>query len=299
MDDGADHGLDDEELRELLLDRCQDGLVSARQLRALGAAPHEIKRLVRRGDLVAVHRGVYVNHHGPLTWKQRAWAAVLVHRPAALTRESALPHPPDEAPIQVAIAAGRTVRRVAGVDAHRTAGFDGRVHWRKSPPRVLLEHAVIDLATDRIGDLAAAFTLVADACRSRLTTPTAVEKTLAERSWVVGRELLSDLLADLRTGACSVLEREWLRLEQVHGLPTGVRRQRAADSTRVSYRDVTYEAFRMIVELDGRAYHDTAASYDRDAGRDLDAAVGSDHLTARGWDGTITDCPGCPGPKDT
>lgn len=314
--------MDDAGLRDLL-DRRQDGVISARQLKALGAAPHEIKRLVRRRDLVAVHRGVYVNHNGPLTWKQRAWVAVLVHWPAALTRESAMPHPGDKAPIQVAIETTRTVRGVDGIDAHRTADLEDRVQWNKSPPRVLLEHAVIDLASDRLDDPAAAFTVIADACQTRLTTPEAIERTLAARSRVGGRELLGDLLADLRTGACSVLEREWLRLEQVHGLPTGRRQERVTGGTRTVYRDVTYEAFQLIVELDGRAFHDDAGSYDRDAERDLDAVVDSDQLTvrltygqvfrtgcatvrkigallaARGWAGAIAACPDCPACPDS
>ena len=56
-------GFDTEEL-EHLLTRVQDGVVSRRQLRELGARDHDIVRLVRRRDLVAVHPGVYVAHTG-------------------------------------------------------------------------------------------------------------------------------------------------------------------------------------------------------------------------------------------
>ena len=35
-----------------------------------------------------MHNGVYVDHTGPLTWLQRAWAGVLAVWPAALTAES-------------------------------------------------------------------------------------------------------------------------------------------------------------------------------------------------------------------
>lgn len=83
--------------------RDQDGVISRAQLGALGAAPHDVRRLLRRRELVLVHPGVYVDHTGPLTWQQRAQAAVLAHWPAALTRESALPSPPPAAPIQVAV----------------------------------------------------------------------------------------------------------------------------------------------------------------------------------------------------
>jgi hypothetical protein len=116
----APDGLDEEGL-EHLLTWVQDGVVARWQLLELGACRHDIRRMLRRRDLTVVHPGVYVNHTGPLTWEQRAWAAVLVHWPAALARESALPRPPSQAPIQVAIDVRRTVRRVDGVVAHRTA----------------------------------------------------------------------------------------------------------------------------------------------------------------------------------
>ena len=66
--------------------------------------------MLRRGELFRVHPGVYVNHNGPLTWDQRAWAAVHAHWPAALARQSALPSPPEDGPIHVAIDRKRTVQ---------------------------------------------------------------------------------------------------------------------------------------------------------------------------------------------
>jgi hypothetical protein len=75
-----------EELREL-----QDGLVSRRQALGAGMTRVEVARLLRRGDWVAVHEGVYVGHNGPLGWHERAWAAVLWGEPAALTLGSAVP----------------------------------------------------------------------------------------------------------------------------------------------------------------------------------------------------------------
>ena len=71
--------------------RHQDGLVSRRQALGHGLSVTDIKRLVRRREWVAVSPGVYVNHTGALTWRQRAWAAVLAAGPgAALCLGSAL-----------------------------------------------------------------------------------------------------------------------------------------------------------------------------------------------------------------
>src|SRR6478735_11003645 len=76
------------DLEELL--HLQSGVVARRQLLASGALPHDIARLVRRRSLTRVHPGVYVDHTGAPTWRQRAWAACLYHWPAALAGPSAL-----------------------------------------------------------------------------------------------------------------------------------------------------------------------------------------------------------------
>ena len=47
----------------------------------------DLARLLR--ELVEVLRGVYVEHTGPPSWQQRAWAAVLRAWPAALADQSA------------------------------------------------------------------------------------------------------------------------------------------------------------------------------------------------------------------
>lgn len=72
-----------------LLDR-QDGAIARRQALAAGLEATAVKRLVRRREWVAVHPGVYVAHTGPLTWRQRAWSAVLACWPAVLDGRSAL-----------------------------------------------------------------------------------------------------------------------------------------------------------------------------------------------------------------
>ena len=122
--------------------------------------------------------------------------------------------------------------------------------------------------------------------------------------------------------ATSVLEREYLRPERLHGLPSGgpdVARQRPVrDGTRSRYQDVRYEGYDVTVELDGRAFHDNAADRDGDAERDLDHVLVTDGPTIRltygqvfrrgcttlgkialllgrrGWDGSFRRCPSCP-----
>jgi len=73
---------------DLLVD--QDGVISRRQVVGNGLDDNFIERNVRRRKWARVHRGVYVNHTGPPTWMQRAWAAVLFHWPAVLSHECAV-----------------------------------------------------------------------------------------------------------------------------------------------------------------------------------------------------------------
>lgn len=306
---------DDRDLRDLLEWR-QSGTVRRRQVLDLGGSDDDIARLVRRRELTIVLPGVYVDHTGPLTWDQRAWCAVHVHWPASLTGLSALPDPP-RGVVHVAIDDRRSVRRLAGIVAHRTSDFEARTDWMKSPPRIALEHALIDLASSARTD--EAFALLARTIHSRETWPGRIRETLAARPRVRQRALLLGLLDDLEVGASSVLERGYLHdVERRHGLPAGRRQRRFRELTSRGYRDVDYEDYRLKVELDGRAFHDTVAAWNADHDRDLDAAVADDARTVRlgyaqvfggacvtasriatllqrgGWDGTPVRCSDCP-----
>jgi hypothetical protein len=309
-------GLDIDGLEHLLI-RVQDGVVSRRQLRELGACDHDIARMVRRRDLVAAHPGVYVAHTGELTWVERAWVAVLGCWPAALSHQSALPNSPSDGLIHVAIHHRRSVRAPARVVVHRMADFDERTNWMLSPPRVRLEHTAVDVALTK-ASVVDKFRVLADACQTRETTAGAILDALTSRRRVADRSLLVELLEDLATGACSVLEREYLRLERAHGLPDARRQLADRLAGRTVHRDVAYADFGVTVELDGMAFHDNARARDDDAERDLDTLVAADSITVRltyrqvfdrgcetiakiaallrrrGWPGPFAPCPDCP-----
>ncbi|SDS37052.1 hypothetical protein SAMN04488570_1731 [Nocardioides scoriae] len=269
----------------------QDGVVTREQLRALGAGEHDIRRWLRRRDLVVVHPGVYVDHTGPLTWRQRAWAATLAVGPAALHGVSALraahgvvrPGGREDGPIHVAVEHDRRVRPPEGVVLHRTRGLGGRVRWSASPPCVRPEEAVLDVAAEARDDHTAVAVL-ADAVQSRVTTTSRLQQALAGRPRMARRHFVGEVLADVGTGACSVLERAYLvDVERAHRLPRGDR-QAPTVVGRPGARDVTYRTRGLVVELDGRLGHSTAADRDRDLQRDLDAAACADLRTVRlGW----------------
>jgi len=306
----------------------QDGVISRRQALATGLPPHAIARLVRRREWVKVHPGVYVDHTGPLSWRQRAWAAVLACWPAALDGVSSLRahegpgrRGHDDAAIEVMVAHTRRIEEPDGVHVRRSRRFDEQVRWNLSPPRMRYDDTIIDLAdtATRELDMIAA---LADACGGRRTTAARLRARIDEIPRLHRRELLVGVLDDVDGGTCSVLEHRYLTdVERPHGLPRGVRQDRVVRSGRPMMRDVVYRGPRgswiQIVELDGRLGHDRAAARDRDLERDLDAAIESEHtvrigygqvfdrpcitagkldqlLHRRGWTGHLLRCPNCP-----
>lgn len=298
----------------------QDGVISRRQLLACGLADHDVRRLVRRRDLTPLRRGVHVVHTGEPTWRQRAWAAVLHAHPAALWGPSALaveyarPLPPP-GPLHVAVDELRRVDPVEGVVLHRVSRLAERARLRASPPRMKVEHAVLDTAGSARGELDRV-AVVTDALQARLVTVGRLQAALEDRPRMRHRGVLRHLLQDLEAGTDSVLEHGYLvRVERAHGLPCGQRQSRIVGQ--VERRDVLYDEGRVVVELDGRAFHSLAKERYADLERDVTAALAGFHsvrlgwgqvfhtpcrtaahlvelLRLRGWTGMPRRCPACP-----
>jgi very-short-patch-repair endonuclease len=251
--------------------REQEGVISRRQALDAGMQQHQIRRLLRRNEWACVHAGVYVDHTGPLAWPQRAWAAVLYAAPAALCLQSALS---DEGMlIHVAVARHRAMlAEPEGVRIHHLTHFEDRVLWNVGPPRMRYEEAALDVACCAKPDLDA-IAVLAEACQSRRTTARRLLRILDDRQRVRRRRWLRTVLVDISEGTCSVLEHGYLRrVERAHGLPKATRQKRANSSVGVSYRDTEYGQ-RLVIELDGRMFHDSASARNKDFERDLDAAV--------------------------
>lgn len=260
-----------------LLHRQRD-VVSRRQLLEAGLEAHDVRRLLR-GSLTVVHPGVYVAHTGPLTWRQRAWAAVLHAWPAALQGESAARacegrgdvERVDDDVIHVMIGQHRTLDAPAGVRHHRRTHLGRQTQGNASPPRQRYPDALLDLAVATPGATARVAAL-ARGLQRRKVSAEQLRRALSGRGRVPDRAWIAALLDDFANGACSVLEHGYVDLvERPHGLPPSRRQARAVTSQGVVYRDAEYDG--LVVELDGRAFHDTAARRDADMERDLDAAV--------------------------
>ncbi|WP_052693188.1 type IV toxin-antitoxin system AbiEi family antitoxin domain-containing protein [Nocardioides luteus] len=130
--------------------RMQNGVATYAQLTAGGLSRIDIERAVRRNELRRVHPRVYIDHTGPLTWEQRAWAAVLYADPAVLCRESLeAPRGRDDGrPIHVAIDHSRKVMPQPGVVVHRMRGLALKAYGG-TPPRLRVEDNALAMATRR------------------------------------------------------------------------------------------------------------------------------------------------------
>ncbi len=281
--------------------RDQAGAISRRQVLECGGTDNDIERMVRRNRWARVHTGVFVNHTGPLTWIQRAWAACPAHAPAALAGQSALRarrlgssgsslHEVSDDEITIAVAGHRRVSPGAGVRVVHLRHFESLTQLHLSPPVVRLEHALLDVAARERTD-AGAVAVLGDACQLGRTTPERLVAALDARPRLPRRALLRMILDDVISGARSALERNYLvNVERPHGLPTGRRQRRVTAGRTVAYRDVEYLGLATVIELDGRLGHERARDRWADADRDLASTLAGDVTVRLGWAQVLEPC---------
>jgi len=305
--------------------RSQDGVIARPQALAAGITDVDIARKLRRREWGRAHPGVFVDHTGPLTWRQRAWAAVLFYWPAALAGESALAiqklrgyEPKAGSPIEISVGRDRRVVRRLGIVVRQHVRSETLCLMDLDPPRQRLEHALLDVASRKRG-LDQSVGVLADAVQQGRVTPRRLLEALSERPRLRHRAILRMVLIDVQSGVHSVLEHRYLKdVERAHRLPSGDRQRRVDSDGSVTYRDVDYAEFRTTVELDGRIGHSEVADQWADLERDivtitsggltvragwihvLDpcrfAVAVSTVLKAQGWTGTLTPCsPNCRG----
>ena len=264
----------------IALATAQFGVVSANQTEMLGLSRHSRQRLLVSGQWRRLEGTVYVVHPLAVDWSGLAWAGLLLGGPdarlgglAAAYLHGIAAEPPEQIDVLVP-ARGRTrnlwpwafIRERPGSRSPRSPGV---------PPRVTVEDAVLDLCDGADADAVVGW--VTQAVGSRRTSAPVLARALATRSRFTGRRFLREVLGDVGGGAHSALELRYLReVERPHGLPEG-RRQHGSGARHV--RDVVYEEFGLVVELDGRLGHEGMGRF-RDMNRDNLAAV-SGELTLR------------------
>jgi hypothetical protein len=275
---------------------CQAGIVTRRQALGHGLSRHTISSYLNGGrwQTLYPHRGVYSTFTGPLQRVAELWAAVLAcgtgamfsHHTAAelwgiTERPSSLIH--------VTKPHRDSIEGPRGVRIHYSTRAEQIRHPAASPPRTRLEETIIEL-TQISHDLDEAAAWISRACGSRLTTPSRLAVALNERKKLSWRDELTDMVTEAAEGSHSLLESRYLRrVERAHGLPRGLRQLRRVENSASRYDDVTYEAYRTIVHLDGRTGHHHEDAF-RDMRRD-NASAERENVPLRYGYGDVTHRP--------
>lgn len=290
----VDSGVEDEwdhERARLRLEsqrRMQDGVLTHVQLTAAGATRANLVTMQRRKQLHRVHPRIYVDHTGPLTWHQRAWAAVLYAAPAYLCGQNAEPPRTEQLarpgvvpdPIHVAIDQSRRVKAQSGIVIHRITNLESHAYGG-TPPRLKLEDNALVMAHEARSEIDAVACLAQVAGRSYVT-PATLRAALGRFPSLRRRAWIATIIDDLESGSHSVLEHGYLtKVERAHGLPRAERQAPRTTPSGSQFRDVEYAAYGLVVELDGALGHDSWRDQARDADRALDDLATSGTVTAR------------------
>ena len=246
----------------------QHGVVCRRQLLALGLGPSAVDRWLAGGALHRMHAGVYAVGHRAIGPHGRWMAAVLACGPdAVLSHASAAAlwglRPTGRAAVDVT-APGRSRHGRAGIAVHRVRRLDPADRAeREAIPVTTVARVLLDLA-GVLGPRELERALEA-AERLRLLDVGALEATIRRSP---GRRLgrLATAIAEEREPppVRSELERRFLDVCEDAGLPPPAVNA-MVEGLEV---DAVWRGSRLVVELDGHAFHGTRAAFERDRERD-------------------------------
>jgi hypothetical protein len=264
----------------LRLAALQSSLVTREQALGFGLSQESLSRLVNSGQWLRISPGLFTTIPVTPSWEALAWGGTLLGGPHArlgpegsgylygLVRKPPRPIDvlvPAVSPVRVQ-GPWRFIRERDGVRPGRSPG---------APPRLTPECAVLDLAGQRpAGEVVG---LVTKAVQKGITTPDRLRSLLDSRARQRHRQLIVGMLTEVAAGVESFLEMQYLRtVERPHGLPGGSRQ----GVRPLPYeRDVRYDRYGIIVELDGRLGHEAEGRF-RDMNRDNRHAL-LDELTLR------------------
>lgn len=274
------------ERRWLAIAADQAGAVARAQMLGVGGSESTITRRVADGRLLPELPGVYVVAGAPATVAQRRWVALLGVGPAAvLSFETAgrihrVTGVSDRGPTIVTVPHSGW-QRLPGVVVHQISDLtDEHVVRIDGFPVTSLERTIVDLAAVwRRGRLRIA---VEDAVASKRTTDARIGDCLRSvaRRGKPGVRNLAAVLDDRGPGKAtptSQLERDFLVLVRRSPMeePLSQYPMPRDDGVR-NLADFAWPEIKLIVEVDGRRWHQRLADMKKDRDRDLKAA-------AAGW----------------
>jgi very-short-patch-repair endonuclease len=261
----------------------QRNVITLDQLAALGIGRNAIEHRLTSGRWQRLHKGVYLIGPAPPTLSARAWAAVfscgdgsvLSHRTAA-AMWSLLPALET---LHISVA-GRNPGLRRGVTVHRVAELPGdEITARGDLPLTTPARTICDLAaTEPLRDVESA---LAEARIHRLATDPQINAVIQR--------------APTRPGAATI--RKLLEAESEAGYTRSRAERRLRDLIRAAdldtplfnepilgyVVDAVWPDQRLIVEVDGYAYHSHRAAFERDRRRDQKLAAAGYRVIRITW----------------
>ncbi|MFV0532767.1 MAG: type IV toxin-antitoxin system AbiEi family antitoxin domain-containing protein [Cumulibacter sp.] len=242
----------------------QQNVVTAAQLSTIGIPRSRVRWLVHSGNWQRLGSGIYYCGRGEPPWLAAVWAATLIGGPnsviggtAAAHLHGLQPEPPDG--IRIFTGQQRQVKSRNGVRFVRSVLLR-RTQTIADLRCTTVPETILDCASELPGEELEA--LIGRAFGRRMCNRRALHDALSRRRGVEHRQLLAAASADAEAGAHSLLELTYLRkVERAHGLH-GPERQIRVGPAR-AWVDVHYVQYRVIIELDGQAFHEGAPFRDR------------------------------------
>lgn len=259
----------------------QHGVVDHQQLLRIGLSRSAIKRLVAAGWLVPVHRGVYAVGRRRLDATGRRMAAVLAAGSGAvLSHRSAAAHwgiRGTEGPPRIDVTVPRQRRSRPGIRAHRALLPPDEITRFRGIPITTIPRTLLDLAaTAQRHDVER---VINQAEVLRLGDALPLDALIARYPRRPGSPLVRAILGDGRLDVGvprNVFEAAFQDFLRAAGLPSAEMNAHIDVGDRLIEVDCVWREHRLVVELDGRAVHATAAAFEADRARDR-------ALVAAGW----------------
>lgn len=264
----------------------QHGAVSRSQLLADGCSSSAIDRMVASGRLSLVLPGVYVVPGSPDTVARRRWLALLAIGPAAVlsfetaARINGLATVGDRGPTIVTVPHSGW-QRLPGIRVHQISDLASlHVVEFEGMPVTDVPRTIVDLSA--IWRRARMNIVVERAVDGHLTSDAAIGTCLQSvaRRGKPGVRLLTAILDDRGPGnvpPMSELERAFAQMIRSSPIPEPIRQYLLPRDDGVrNLTDAAWPAVKLIVEVDGRRWHQRLADMKKDRDRDLKAA-------AAGW----------------
>jgi very-short-patch-repair endonuclease len=242
----------------------QGGVVSRRQLRALGITHDHVRNEVAAERWTTLGRQAVAVHGGPLPPQARAWAAVweVGERIAVLDGVTSLTASGlcgfEQACLHLSVRHTHDIPRLDGVQVHKIIRRLDDELVTVGIPRTRPAVAAIRAAGWAVSDRQAALLMLMPV-QQRLTTPDAL--LLASRRCLGRRRrgFIRSVVRDIALGVESLGELDFARLCRVRGLPEPSRQVlRRAPRGRM-YLDVRWDRHALVVEVDGMQHREGLA----------------------------------------